>query len=604
MTVNGDWLMRIINDSKLKYKLLFSSSIVIIPVVIIFMIMTIQNYRLSTNNMIDLSKSAASQLSRNIESELQKLYEVSENLLNEGTLRKYVSTIYTDDYTSYRDFITNVLPILNSVLRNNNNVYLYSNNNTLRFSRVTNNGIDDLERMSWYNGLQNANIAVWGMDINRYKLRQYSFGYYRSISLRAAKTYPPQDIQAALAVFLAEDELYSLISEEAESGKIIYLYDRQGQIITSTNRNMLGMNISEANHINTDIASAGQNRRVKIDNKQYLAFSQLVSNPTIGLRDLHLLYYVPIEATVSSMYRTITMNILIGLVCLVISYILSLLISMTITRRVDHLSKTARHVLDLDFAVPVAITGKDEIGMLETSIDIMLKKLQSLINDIYVSELRYKEIELQKKESDMIALQSQINPHYLMNTLEAIKMSIVLKRDQNQISEILTAFGNSFRLFTDMGISDISLRDELDFLHNYIMIQQFIFEGEILFKFDVSSNVLEDKIPKLLLQPIVENAINHGIVPRGSGCISVNIFLRDDQLFIEIQDDGIGMQTNTLYEIMQYINSQKMSSEDYADRIALKNIFRRLWLRYGDLCKMDVISDHQGTLVRIIIPRG
>lgn len=245
----------------------------------------------------------------------------------------------------------------------------------------------------------------------------------------------------------------------------------------------------------------------------------------------------------------------------------------------------------------------DNAGNLYPGIKDVLNHFDSMMNDQQLNQET-------KKKSEFIALQNQINPHFLYNTLEAIRGD-ALSAGMENIADITEALSTFFRYsVTDTG-SLVTLADELDNVDNYFKIQQYRFGEnlEIIYEIPGSEDILEFMCPKLTLQPIVENAIFHGLEKRAEkGEIIVRLELTDNKVLITIVDNGVGMDAVSLEELNNRI---KHISVAYTVRdenkkkggIALINVSRRIKLLFGENYGIHVFSIPDfGTDVRITIP--
>ena len=192
----------------------------------------------------------------------------------------------------------------------------------------------------------------------------------------------------------------------------------------------------------------------------------------------------------------------------------------------------------------------------------MMEEIHRLFHEVYV-------LEIQEREAELSALQSQMNPHFIYNTLESINMMAVRQR-HDDVSAMVTALGRLLRYTIDKADRMVTLREELAFVDSYVRIQQVRYNGELEIIYDMEEDVKDCLVPKLILQPLVENAICHGIEGRlaggstggnNGGMIWVSAVLFDQELLISVRDNGKGMEQEELDRLNASISGQTVSDK-------------------------------------------
>ncbi|MEO2203390.1 sensor histidine kinase [Paenibacillus pabuli] len=244
----------------------------------------------------------------------------------------------------------------------------------------------------------------------------------------------------------------------------------------------------------------------------------------------------------------------------------------------------------LDTRLPV--TSNDEIGRLTHGFNRMVERLQEHIDEAYVAQIKQKQTELN-------ALKSQIRPHYLYNTLEVIRMNAVDK-DAEEVADMIHSLSNQLKYVIDYGEDRTSLSRELEHLHDYFYIISIRYENRYVLQCDIAPDVqMEWKILKLCLQPIVENAIQHGLRQKKKGTVRVTIEKREQNLVIVIYDNGIGISEEKLTSI----NESLHMPTPYSRSVGLKNVHERIRSMYGEKYGLSVSSqEHIGTSVLLSFP--
>lgn len=261
-----------------------------------------------------------------------------------------------------------------------------------------------------------------------------------------------------------------------------------------------------------------------------------------------------------------------------------------ITRFIRDINASPKERLDID--------REDEIGIIANSLNRMLDEARTMQQELRRSQLRIYKAELAKKQVEILAYRNQINPHFLYNTFECIR-GMALYRNADDIAEITMALSNVFR-FAVKGEDIVSVHDEIGYILEYAKIIDYRFMGKISIDVDVEESITNKKVFKLLLQPLVENAVFHGLEQKiDAGLVTVQVFAPDfGRLCFIVEDDGCGIPPEKLQTIRQTLNSHKNTS-----RVGLFNIYQRLKLFYNDCFEFYIDSTPEtGTRITILIP--
>lgn len=605
--------MKFLNNINMRKKLIFSYlAIVIIPIIVIGYFLTNKLNYVTFENTTQLSKATSKQLVDNFTNKLLSGKDIIDTLVNDVQLRQYINTYYSSDYDSLDDYIMRIRPMIDRLTNKNNDVLIrvYTNNDTIGFSGETNNAIKDLEKWSWFSmpkAIQNSlcwtstdNIAGGGKG-------KY-IGCYRT--LRSDSDL--NKINAIIAVFLNESKLYSLIKEESRGGKVIFLCDENNKIITSTERGKIfsSMNKVVINN-NIDVKSIEDNSIVNYNAKNYNFFKVEMNNPELLIKHWSVIYMVPADKTLNGINNIWISSYILCFICFVFSLVILLCVSNNITSRLSDLLKNITNVQRGDFQIKSYETGNDEIAVISNNFNSMVGKIDTLINEVFQAnikvrnaEINFQKIEVEKKEAEIIALQGQINPHYLFNTLEVIRMNLILKGDR-ETAYIIKVFSESFRVCIDCEQEMYTLRDELQFIENYFVIQRYRFGEKLCFCMDIPETLLNCSIPKLIIQPMIENAVYHGLeLKAGYGTIELKVFETEGIMHIRVSDNGVGIEEEELKVIRSAIYEAPWEQKRRSGgSIALRNVHNRLKLMYGNgygLCISSCIK--QGTVVEIMLP--
>jgi len=296
----------------------------------------------------------------------------------------------------------------------------------------------------------------------------------------------------------------------------------------------------------------------------------------------------------------VTTCIIVLIAVVVFSIMAIWFISGSISKPINELCNTTVDIANGNFDIKIEYKKHNEIAVLGESINIMAVK---------VKELLKRSIEEQEniKKSELKVLQAQINPHFLYNTLDTIVWTAEAKKN-SQVIEIVKALSSFFRIALSDGKELITIKEEISHVESYLTIQKIRYRDILNFDVKVDDEILEYSILKLTLQPLVENALYHGIKNRrAGGFINVIGSMKDDKTIIfEITDNGIGIKKDKLEKMMEKINCDNNETTTCKTKdcgFGLKNIQKRIQLYYGKEYGISILSEYNfGTKAILIIP--
>ncbi len=319
-------------------------------------------------------------------------------------------------------------------------------------------------------------------------------------------------------------------------------------------------------------------------------------------------YYILLSSLRYMEIISIVILIIIGMVNIVALFLLT----RSMTRPLTELSKAADKVAGGDFNVTIVNPeGEDEIGRVSRAFAGMVDSMQRYIEEIRESmlrESRMKESELlmqnKMREAELRTLQAQINPHFLFNTLNA-GAQLAMMEDADRTTEFIQNMADFFRYNIKSMDKDVSLSEELELVDKYIYILNVRFDGEIHYHKDIDERLNEVRVPGMILQPIVENAVNYGIrdIDR-EGHIYLKTYRAGDLVFISISDNGIGMSEEKIDKILSGEGVTADPAKNDSNGIGLGNVIERIRIFTGRDNVMDIISEgkDKGTEFIIKVP--
>ena len=276
-------------------------------------------------------------------------------------------------------------------------------------------------------------------------------------------------------------------------------------------------------------------------------------------------------------------------------YFLSYFYGKQNSKRIKALASQIRVVESGNFNVNCIVDSADEIGDLQASFNYMVRQINNLMKEQY-------QLGKNLNAMEMRVLQAQINPHFLYNTLDLISWA-AKRNDMDAVCDIVLNLSKFYRISLSKGSDYITIANEVEHVRLYVQLQNLRFSKKIELVTEVDKELENYRIMKLLLQPIVENSILHGIAnsDKENGVVYLSIKLQNGNIRIVIEDNGIGMDQTTIYRLMTY-NEIDIEGQ-YTGGYGLKNVIGRLKLYYDNKAQINFDSTPgQGTTVTILIP--
>ncbi|PAD78647.1 sensor histidine kinase [Paenibacillus campinasensis] len=296
------------------------------------------------------------------------------------------------------------------------------------------------------------------------------------------------------------------------------------------------------------------------------------------------------------------MRLYVGLLAIAVTLIASIFIYVLLRSyhyRVKRLSRHMHKVTNEKFDLIEIDEGRDEIGGVIRNFNRMTTRINSLINNVYKLEIQKKSLEMEQVRAELNFLQSQMNPHFLFNTLNAI-LVVCTKHQYTEVTDIIKSLSKLLRRLLQWKEDLVTLEEEMMFIEMYLKIEKFRFRDKFEYEFDIDEKTLGYKIPKMSIQPLVENACKHGIqTVKSMGLIRVTASVGDAMLRIVISDNGKGIEPEKLREMLVSMRSENA----HGNSVGIRNVYRRLELYYNDQVRFDIRSSlNEGTHVSFDIP--
>lgn len=423
-----------------------------------------------------------------------------------------------------------------------------------------------------------ANLTLWTLETRPERKGQ---------ALYAVRIMRPYGKTVGLfSLKLNTKSLMRLLGEGDNSGSLSIVRE-DGCIVLSTSDQLMG-------HLLQDTALA-QGRSLVLDGilQQAVSTNFLVRHSaspwqliqTSSVEDVHLVA------------RTnMTLLTVMGISMLTLMCILAVFFSHGLTTRLSTIRKGIAKVEEGDFSVSIAIKGKDEIAALGGMLNHMVARLDALVTENARIRMQQRELELAQREAQLNALQSQINPHFLFNSLEAILYGIRTK--SNETEHVVQMLARNLRRLASWEHETTCLQDELLYIDEYLQIQKFRYGDLLRYVVNVEPELMNLHIPNLLLQPLVENAVTHGIAMKSGGG-TVTICGRRDmgKIILSVEDDGAGMNEVSQEELRQSLSRPVGQA---GPCIGLKNVYDRIRLYYAEKARF-IWESKEGEYTRMTL---
>ena len=312
---------------------------------------------------------------------------------------------------------------------------------------------------------------------------------------------------------------------------------------------------------------------------------------------MQLLLTIPNQTIVDALFPTVASSIFVAIIAVLASIVCSVVYSKAISRPIRELSEEMKTITLNEYSGSTLESREDEIGILQDSFNHMITRNKELIAQQYQAKL-------EKRNAQLRALQAQINPHFMYNTLQVIG-GMALEKDAPEVYSVTLALSDIMRYSLNFAKEMVCLEEEVEYLKSYVMIQNERFGGKVQLKLELEPNTLKCLIPKLILQPLAENSFEHGLLDKaGEWILMVESHITSDgELLIRVRDNGIGLDSERLEQIREKIEKDTIRALRSGSHIGLANVHARIKLRSakeGHGVSIDS-SPETGTTVSVLM---
>lgn len=575
-------------------KLILSFIIVVfVPVLIVGIYLTLELRQMAIKDTIDQTTTNIERVKLRTAEVLTAPIYVSHNLSFDNQLKTIVNkqyeTIYdvVEQYQSYHNF-ENYRRVYNHI----SGFRFYMENPTMlnnwEFIPLT----DEIKNKYWYGSAEEG----FGL-IGWYFIEDETKGNRKYLSLVRRINFLDYKTSGMLVISIKTEYLNRILAQESFPMMII---DEQNHVIAANRANLFDKKLNDITlEPNTIDGHTGTFEGIVDGEPSQIIVDDLELE--MSLNELKIVSVIPNASIVKhanrlSIVGTTVISISVGIAFILI-YFLSKLISNRLLRLKNQISKVSAG----NFKTSLVVDGNDEIGQLSNHFNLMVDNIQRLIDEVHITNEQKNSLEIKQNEIKLKMMASQINPHFLFNALESIRMKAHIKGEK-EISQVVKLLGKLMRKSIEVSGRKVPLKDEIEMVRCYLLIQQFRYEDRLEFDLLIDPLSEDIQIPPLIIQPLVENAVIHGLEGKEhGGGITVETQVLSNNVIIKVRDNGCGIPINKQEEIYLSLDN---SDEKEGNRIGLRNVHHRLQLLYGVDHGLSFDSElNVGTTVFFSIPR-
>lgn len=563
-------MKKIINffrNMKFRYKLVVTYILLgVFPIIIMGLVWYNQARTLLITQDENNMKNYLFQAISNMDNQLR----IYDNLSNYVAFNQQIAHVVRNDYESYYDMYNDFYNILDPMFASLkyfhsdiDEVTIYTYKDIVKHNTVL-GPISDIENTEWYSKVKDDNKIHW-------------FILQNEKNVFSARSIPELEKKAEVGVLYIKvdyEKLFESFKQMKEANYGIFILDGNGKEIFEFSK-------FEKNN-ESMVMTVEEFKEESKNQKSYsiVQFNATNENWTISL-------YKPKNLISKSINNMIFGTIIAIFLFIIFSLIVTSILSKLMVNGLEKLRENMEQIENGNIEIMVESDSKDEIGTLIRGFGKMIIQIKTLIEDVYESKII-------QKDYEMKALQAQINPHFLYNTLSLINW-MALEVEQDEISKITLSLSTFYRTALNKGKNILLVRDEIKNMESYLDIQLMMHDYEFDVDIQIDKDILDYQILNLLLQPLIENAIDHGIdlKPEERGCIKILGQKENDEIILSVTDNGIGMEQDKVDTIL---TSQ---SKGYG----VKNVNERIKLYYGEKYELNIQSQvGVGTKITFRIP--
>lgn len=520
--------------------------------------------RLVRHNEVEDTSSILEQTRESIDSQIEVYTGLINYLTYSPDIEEVINEKNMDNYVAYAKYTQIVDPLLTvpkSYHDAINQIQIFADSIKVRHE-YTLVPMDEIGQEWWSSQLNDEVQVQWLVNTEKPEIAAV-----RNI-------YDGRNRTAVLCITLDYNKIFkplkNIISEES------------GTMVLDQNQNIV---YRDENIQDNDLADLRESDKILEQiRKEYVAVNSTSQNT--GWK---FYLYKTKKSVEKSVYQMLLAEIPLIAGCVLIIFILGMAFSRLFTRKIEMLTENMDQVNHGSREVTVTSDAEDEVGVLIRSFRRMMGEIDRLISEVYENKIALKEFELK-------ALTAQINPHFLYNSLSIINW-MAIKSGQKEISKVTLDLSTFYRTALSKGEDMVTVENCIRNIEAYLSIQLVMHDNDFTVEWKIDSQVKVEKVPKLILQPVVENALEHGldVKEEGDKILQLSFLDAGDAVLLRVEDNGMGMEQSVAESLVTY----------QAEGYGLKNVNDRICLLYGEEYKIRITSSvGKGTVVEMRIPKG
>ena len=593
-----DVVSSFLNDISIKKKLMISYVLVVfIPIIFVGNILTISMKNMVVENIVKEVEFDVKKASQKVTEVFDMVVNISNKLYADPKLHQLLLSDYENEWdifsalNNYNDFEDYSFLYSKFIKK----IALYVTNNKIMDTNYVFKVTQEINKQLWFNiAMQDKGKIRW-----QYIYSDIGFNKHENSLALTRAIMNGSKLVGVLVIYVDNNSLISLLQQGTNA---IFLTNMNDFTIKSA-ENSSQLDIEDFNYIvrneNSDNSIIEDRKNIIYKGKKYKIIKEKISFH-FKAEQFYLYCLIPLSDIYTQANKRSAAAYYVIVLSLIFSMGTILYFSGAISSRVRRISFDMHKVSEGNFNYVPAIKGKDEIGQLSEDLKTMIQSINKLIHEVYIANIQKKQLIIEQKEIKLKMLASQMNPHFLFNVLETIRMKLICGGDRGS-AKVIEYLGCFLRKTLETENRLISVKDEIEMTISYLEIQNFITGNKINYKVCLEDDVSLYKILPMIIQPLAENSVMHGLQPKGwRGNIEIAVRVEDSLLKIVVEDDGVGISEDKMKQIYDCIDVNKNVNKKFG----LMNVMQRIRLFYGEKYGINISTkEGMGTKIEVILPK-
>ncbi|WP_078435441.1 sensor histidine kinase [Metabacillus halosaccharovorans] len=573
-------LIRLFNNMKIQSKIVVSFMVaVMIPLLMVGIFLTHELRSTALDDAKEQSAANVERVKKRTAEALEKAIYVSDNVTLDHQLERIVNTTYQttqevfiayDSYTKFAEY--------KETFKEISNIRLYTENTTMlnNWEFIPQSNVE--VKPFWYHSAERANGLIgWFYIPDETKNDQEYLSLVRNIKYSNYKT------NAVLVINIRNDYLYEILSQEQSPMMVV---DENNNIVVSNRKEYIGKKLLSTveSEIPLDGATGSYNGKLDGEDAEVLIDTLLTDD---SQNELKFVSVIPNKVIMADADRFVKHGLLVMGISLIVALLLITFFTKILSNRIITLNRQIKRVGEGNLDAVIHVQGSDEIGLLSNQINKMVTNIKELIDEVEKVHIEKNILEKRQQEIKLKMMASQINPHFLFNALESIRMKAHIKGEK-EIASVVKVLGKLMRKSISVTGEMVPLKHEIDLIKCYLDIQKFRYGDRLDYQLKIDPKSEQLLINPLIIQPLVENAVIHGLENKEKdGKVIVEAKVNEHFLMVCVLDNGVGMSEEKLKSIKETL---KNVDDNRENRIGLLNVHQRLSLTFGEQSGLQIES--------------